>query len=314
MTIISKRHPLKFYLLVCFGSLFILALGIFIIHMSILEFEVETPEPKVYILPVLGVILVGFAVAMPWVYFKNAPQITIDKHSITFGKERISFTQIDDIAITGKMPFKFIFSFPMEGSAILLKNGTEKFLYDDFYINSATMKLFLQQVVLDKKEFTPLTISKVNPDAIRFEEEEHFKGNALLSFRGLTLWGMIGFLVFISMKKANTMNHENILTTLGIGLMWFFLHSWFMYYFGVTQNYLVIRNHNYFWKVILYRLDDVLEVVFESHGRQPNGMRVITKDFKHKFYLAGTLSDKTWLSMKRRLESKGIRVRNESIY
>ena len=86
-----------------------------------------------------------------------------------------------------------------------------------------------------------------------------------------------------------------------------------MHYFGLTKDYLVVRNHNFIWKVKIFRLTDIKEVVFETQGKQPNCMRIITKDFRNKLYPAGTLRDKTWLEMKRQLESKGINVRNECI-
>jgi hypothetical protein len=61
-------------------------------------------------------------------------------------------------------------------------------------------------------------------------------------------------------------------------------------------------------------LTDIKEVVFETQGKQPNCMRIITKDFRNRLYPAGTLRDKTWLEMKRQLESNGVSVRNECIY
>lgn len=55
------------------------------------------------------------------------------------------------------------------------------------------------------------------------------------------------------------------------------------------------------------------EIVFETQGKMPNNLRVITKDFRTKLFRAGTLTDKTWLALKDRLESKNITVSNECI-
>jgi hypothetical protein len=60
-------------------------------------------------------------------------------------------------------------------------------------------------------------------------------------------------------------------------------------------------------------LADIKEVVYETQGKQPNCMRIITNDFRNKLYPAGTLRDKTWLDLKDKLEKKGITVRNECI-
>lgn len=42
-------------------------------------------------------------------------------------------------------------------------------------------------------------------------------------------------------------------------------------------------------------------------------MRIITEDFQIKLFAAATLRDHTWLEMKKELESKGIKVRDEFI-
>lgn len=53
--------------------------------------------------------------------------------------------------------------------------------------------------------------------------------------------------------------------------------------------------------------------MFEQQSKQANKLRLITKDFKSNFYLAGSLTDKTWLTLKKDLEVKNIIVRNECI-
>ncbi len=86
-----------------------------------------------------------------------------------------------------------------------------------------------------------------------------------------------------------------------------------MNYFQVSDNLFVVRNHNLFWKKKAYRITEIKEVVFETQGKMPNCLRVITKNFKNKLYPAGTLRDKTWLALKDKLESFDITVRNECI-
>ena len=54
-------------------------------------------------------------------------------------------------------------------------------------------------------------------------------------------------------------------------------------------------------------------IVFESQGKQPNSLRIITTNYKRKLYPAGTLNNKKWLEMKTELERKNIKVRNECI-
>lgn len=97
------------------------------------------------------------------------------------------------------------------------------------------------------------------------------------------------------------------------GTFWFVLQSWLMHYFGLTKDFLIVRNHNFIWKAKIYRLSDIKEIVFETQGKQPNCMRIITNNYKNKLYPAGTLRDKTWLNLKDKLEANGVTVRNECI-
>jgi hypothetical protein len=86
-----------------------------------------------------------------------------------------------------------------------------------------------------------------------------------------------------------------------------------MYYFEVSDNYLVIRNHNFFWIKKVYKIDQLKEIVFETREKLPYCLRVITKDFKSNFYPAGTLRHDDWLSLKDKIETYHVKVRNECI-
>ena len=87
-----------------------------------------------------------------------------------------------------------------------------------------------------------------------------------------------------------------------------------MNYFSLTEDFLIIRKHNLFWIVIIYRLSEIKEIVFERQEPQPNCIRVITIDFRNKIYSATAIRKQTWLEMKKRLEEKGVKVRDEVYY
>lgn len=86
-----------------------------------------------------------------------------------------------------------------------------------------------------------------------------------------------------------------------------------MHYFKLSPNFMVVRNHNFFWKKDVYRLTDIREVVFETRTKMPICLRVITNGYRDKLYAADTLYRKTWLVLKAELESKNIQVRNECL-
>lgn len=182
--------------------------------------------------------------------------------------------------------------------------GTEKILFDDMYANSYELKLSLDQVILKKKEFKPTLTNEISRAEIRFENEETFKGNQFTSLRDISLWGLIGFFTFMLFSKWQSPPVGLLIFFGAFGAFWFILHSWLMHYFGLTKDYLIVRNHNFIWKVKIYRLTDIKEVVFETQGKQPNCMRIIAKDFRNKPYPAGTLRDKTWFDLKANLKQK----------
>lgn len=315
MTILTtKRHPLKFYTALTFGFLFLFAIGSLIMFMSIDILQNGQPSIKEYFMLLLSLLVYFLAFSMVYAYWKNSPKIIIDKHIIKIDDQTLYLRDIKDIALTGKMPFRFIIRFPMEGTAIMFNDGTEKILFDDMYSNSSELKLFLEQVVLKKQEYKPTLTNEISKNAIQFESEETFKGNQFTSFRGISLWGLIGFFTFMLFSKRQSPPIELLIFFSVFGVFWFILHSWLMHYFGLSKDYLIVRNHNFIWKVKIYLLTDIKEIVFETQGKQPNCMRIITNDFRNKLYPAGTLRNKTWFDLKDKLETKGVAVRNECIF
>lgn len=96
--------------------------------------------------------------------------------------------------MTGKKPFRFIITFPMEATAIIFKDGTEKILFDDMYSNSSELKLFLEDIVLKKQDYNTILTTNISKNEIRFENEVTFKGNQFTSLRGISLWDFSDFL------------------------------------------------------------------------------------------------------------------------
>ncbi|MFC7445309.1 hypothetical protein [Mesoflavibacter profundi] len=310
----TRRHPLKFYATLAFGFLFLFALGSFMIFIGIEKESNVQSESKKYIMAIFGVLVCLLAFWMVYSYWKNSPKITVDKYNLKIGNETFRLNSIKDVILTGKMPFRFIINFPMEGTAILFNDGRDIILFDDMYSNSYEVKSFLEQVIINKQEFKINTSKKINSNEPRFENSEIFKGNQFTSLRGISLWGLIGFFTILFLVKETNLKLGAIIFFSVFGTFWVVLHSWFMHYFELTKKFLIVRNHIFVWKMKIYDISDIKEIVFETQGKQPNCMRVITNDFKNKLYPAGTLKDKTWLEMKKKLESKGIQVRNECIY
>ena len=264
-------------------------------------------------MPIFSIACYAFAVYSLYRYIKNAPTITLDKDFINFNSQTFSIADIDKIELTGKRPFKYAINFPMEAATLQFKSGDIKYIFDDMYSNSWEIKSFLKQVVIDKKEFSQSNSSPIDKDAVSSDFYETFKGNQITSLRGISLWGLIGFFVYMVVNSKRPAHIGGVLFVVGFSLFWFLAFSYQMHYFQVSDNYFLIRNHNLFWRKKVYNISDIKEIVFETQGKMPNCLRIITKDFRNKLYPAGTLRDKNWLALKDKFESYNIKVRNECV-
>lgn len=155
-----------------------------------------------------------------------------------------------------------------------------------------------------------MTIEKDN--LLKSDSYDTFKGNQFKSWSGIRLWVLQGFNLyfFLTIKHLSL---PSILLLLFCSLFWFFLISYHLHYFQVSDQHLLIRSHILFWRKKIYNISDIEELAFERRGNLPNCLRVITKDFSNKLYPAGTLNNKAWLTLKSKLETFGITVRNDCI-
>ena len=311
--IVSKRHFFKFYFALVFSTLFFIALIIILIYTYIKRINDNASKNFDFLMPIFAIFILLLAIYNIYRCIKNAPNIKMDKDFISFNNEIFSTEDIGKVILSGKHDFNndFFILTEIEGASIKFKNGIKKIIFDDMYSNTWEMKSFLKQVIIDKKVYDPLQFSFSKVENYGNENFENFKGNQFLTFRGFSFWVIIIFLIYAAFDFTKMHIVNSIYITLGGALVWFLLHIYFLHYFQVSNNYLVIRNHIQFWKKVPYLLSDIKEVVFETQPKMPNCLRVITKDFKTKLYPAGTLSNKTWDALQQKFREHKIKVRIE---
>ncbi len=245
-----------------------------------------------------------------YIFIKNTPQISVNQKGIVFGKKRYLWSEIAEIKIATKGNGFFFAN--DESTKITFKNQDVIYIYDNHYANSSEIKSFIYQIVICKNDiFEPYRFTSINKD-LSSESFVEFKGNAIFSFIGIMMWGLI--LLALSILIFGSRDDFAIIFAFSsFSVIWFLLNSWMLHYFRISDNYFVVKNHYFFWIEKVYLLEDIEEIVFEQQAKQAKALRIITKNFQSKRFLAGSLSNRKWLEMKDFFEEKSIKVRNECI-
>ncbi len=311
--ITSKVNPKTIWSIITLIIIVMGMLGSALIFVFYKEWQSNKIENKDYLMPIFGVLIyvIGFFYIKS--YIKNSPKLELDKDKIVI-KDKVYYWQnIKNIKITGKVGFG-PFNYPMEATALIFNDNVQKYIFDDLYSNSWEIKSFIKQMIIEKKEKFEIKEFKIIKNEIDKENFEEFKGSPFFSFRGIILWSLIIFFVaMIIFSNSKISNMKGLIFLIPICIFWFAFNSYCMHYFELSKNYFVVKNHYFWWVKDIYKNSEIEVIVFECQQKQPNSLRVISKNFKRKIYLAGTLNDEKWLVMKTELERKNIEVRNEAI-
>ena len=301
--IISRRHKTRFYASITLVPLFFLTI-------SVLMISGVASKRSGHSGAVFGVIVICMSIYFIYKYFKNVPVIKIDDRYISFNKTSFLLDDIVEIQLTGKHNFPFLGAFLVEAAMIQFNNGQTRLIYARMYENSWEIRSYLQQVIIDKKAFKVQPEPAIQQAELDAELFNTYKGIQLLTIQGIILWVCVVFLLFLALKAG--MMPVYICVAIFLSFLFYNL-SWQMHYFKLSPNFLVVKNHNFFWKRNVYRLADIREVVIETRTKMPISLRVITNGYRDKLYPADTLTRKTWHILKADLESKNIKVRNECL-
>lgn len=305
MEIVSKRHFYRFYVSLILVNLFIFGVASLFLITGIRNGN--------NVGPLVSLPFFALGIYSIYISIKFSPKIVLNEKGILCKNKFHNWEDISNITLTGKR--RLFLGSVAECAALSFNNLQTIIIFDMYYENSAEMKYFIQQVVIDKKAGLDFRNKKINAANIEKELFIPFKGHPVFSFRGALMWGLILFILlmpfYLKRKLYWDISH---LFLIGFSLFWFVLNASMMNYFEVSNKYFVVKNHFFFWKRIVYPLSDIHEIVYEQQGKMPNSLRVITTKFSTKLYPAGTLTSTTWLDMQDELVKKNIRVRNECIW
>lgn len=306
----SKLHPIKFYLQLVILSLFILSVSTALMLEVFDVVKISDKEIHNYFKVMAVIFFVLMWIGLLRLYIKWAIKLKIFDDHLLYNNNRIEFSDICNIELIGKVNMNFFLTFPMNGVCIQLKDCQTLVLFDSFYSNIIEIKQCLEQKILLKKNFEPYRLREIRSAEVKIAETVKYKGIQFLTWRGIALWFMVflfSSLLFVDVEDAPSWI---ILFFIFIALYIFSILSFFMNYFLISKDFLVIKNHNFLWKKKIIAFEDIKEVFIEEDRRWPITLVVFKKDYRKFEFPASTLRKKQWFGLWRALARNGVKVKN----
>lgn len=313
----SHTAPGQAILILGLGVGFFGLLSAFLIFIVAPQYEIE----KQILLTLLGIGLLGFSYYSLQYYFRDVPKIFITTSKIIikspFKKREVMFHDLDKIELGQKSFMTFLFiSWPMESTIIHTKTKEQIVIWDHYYENIGNIKRTLDRIMtkIQSGDFDltnyantykpKLTTKDIHTNELLIEKFETYSGSRFLNFNGLIFWGMLSFSII-------KFNYDNIFGFLFVNSIFYGLIGYQSNYFLVSDNYLQVKNHLWFWKKATFRLSDIKEIVIEMPHRLSYTARIILDNYSTSLHSAGSLKDGDWIKLMDKLESKGIKVRDD---
>ena len=324
ITVKSRLHPINALLLPSFLLILTGGLGLMLLVVSINLVNSGTAD-SILRTPIYGsVMFLALLIWLLYSYQNLCKSIQITDQGILFKSllktERIDWSEIANIELTGK---QIVIMSPMEATKLTLKNGESRNIIAFYYENMASLRRALEQVkgcisggLKVEIRGRDRALTSLNPIGdINTFTMNRYRGNHLLSFNGILIYGSVLFILYLTMF---TESPNSVQTNITMFVLFFaFFYGFFgfqLHHFFLSDEFIVVKNHVWWWRIHKYRISDIKEVVFETPHRMSTSLRITTKDFKSSLYPAGSLNDSTWHSLMDEFLRLNIKVRNEAIF
>lgn len=261
--------------------------------------------------PTLGIGVMIFLLFLYVWFFWNAPLIIFTGDGIIrsrfFIKKRYDWHEVSEVLLSNKEVFLIlIFGQPYEATSIKFDNGDKIILWNDIYSNLNEIRELIADKAKDKiKDELP----KINSSSVRSIGTKIYKGNPFISFNTILIFGITVWFLFLIFKDV--IQKPGVLFVLLFPLVMFVGFGFQMNYFILDNDCLIIKNHYFPWKNIVYPLDDIIELDIETPYRRSTALRILTKEYKSKLYGAGSLRQHNWDELKSDIIKIGISLRTD---
>lgn len=255
-------------------------MGAFMIHLLL-----TTIVPKLILVSLFGL---GIIISINIAYIKYAPAIVLNEKGISIKNKFYYWNEISSSQLTAKSGTVFNSG---ECTILIFKDETFIEIYDDFYANAIEMKIFIEEILSKKQEILPVQQAEID---INLEKFILYKGNPILCFTGFSMWSLLLFIPLLVMLKKNTIYVNPLLIFNPLSIFWFIFHARMMNYFEISENFIIVKNHYFFWRKKTVRIDKIKEIHLYRPHRRSNTLRILFNDFSTETYMAGSLTTLNW--------------------
>jgi len=301
----------------------------FILGVSIICYLISIQEIKegivfyktpIWVSPIFGLLGLYYA----YYFLKTFKSYFFDEKGIyvsnLFKKEFFSWNLISEINLVGKEIESFLWISLFEDAiSINLESKKQLVLFSKYYRNMPEIRRFLyshNSKLIDRETSVNDYLSLEMPKKIIKDNSIYkiYSGYHLLTFYGLTIYVLMIFLFTII--KGLYLN--NGFFGFLVGTLFFLtpilLLSRQMCYFKMNKDFLVVKNHIWFWKNKKLQINNIRLIYLESPYKKSHSLRVVNKDFKMFLFSATSLKEVHWKILRKDLRNRKIKVVDELFY
>jgi hypothetical protein len=291
-----------------YGVFIIFMLGISIVLLTENPVTLKNNTGNYLSKPVGACLLLAMTLVLFYTLAKFLCVITINNSIIKitglFKRKTIQVTAIKSIGFFVKRDLYWPFGLTSICLRIILNNEEKITIPDPFYSNIHRVK----QALYD--HFREKIIEPVAQQAVRpiqtyvITEPEKFDGNPHTSFKGILLYIFLAIFIYGAFIIP-VLKPAYLLFLVFIPMIYFGFGTQ-LYYFLITDQEFIIKNHVLFWIKKTCPINDIAITNFESQRNRSDGLRITTKDFRSSLYSAGSLRITTWSNLKEKIQRLGI--------
>ena len=306
-----RKSFLRFYLSLIIIIIITFGLSIACILYGFNKLSQPIGQIKDYLLIPFGLFFKIFGLFSIRVFFINLTRLKIEHNQLIYKKQIISKDEIDNI--TFRESIILWGGYKTIGTIVRLKNGEKIKIFEVFYYNSHIFDKFIYDNFLNnKKNSTFFKVYKTNSDNIGSSDYLSLKGNLFFSYRSIFLiWVPLFFFTILFLNAPSDplpLGYNIVLSILIIG--YFLLQFYYLFTVKLSSTDLIVK-HYFFPYEKRFLITDINEIHFIYRPKQPNQLKITTKDFKTHSFFMGTLREKKeWILLKNYLEAKQIKVTN----